>query len=329
MQRISRAPVLSATRKRLSCWITLRPPARGRALRQRALRQQALRRPEPRAPRPPALRPALLRQQALRQQALRRPEPRAPRPPALRPALLRLQALRPQTPPPEPRAPRPPSSRPQAPRQELRPRARAARSALRLSRSARCRSYLSQALVSLVRLDSRSMRMVRMRAISRLASFRRAVFSRAPVAPWKRRLKSSWRVSANRVSSSSSVRSRSSLARKEISLPRHHSSLDRQLPAREAQGFLGKPLVDAGQLEHDAARLDDGDPVLGRALAGAHAGLGRLLGHRLVREDVDPDLAASADLAGHRDSCRLDLPAPDPAPLQRPEAVVARLHRPL
>src|SRR5205823_6534136 len=83
--------------------------------------------------------------------------------------------------------------------------------------------------------------------------------------------------------------------------------LDRQLPAREAQGFLGKPLVDAGQLEHDAARLDDGDPVLGRALAGAHAGLGRLLGHRLVREDVDPDLAASADLAGHRDSCGLGL----------------------
>src|SRR5437763_3141871 len=169
------------------------------------------------------------------------------------------------------------------------------------------------------------MRMVRMRAISRLASFRRAVFSRAPVAPWKRRLKSSWRVSANRVSSSSSVRSRSSLARKEISLPLHHSSLDRQLPAREAQGFLGKPLVDAGQLEHDAARLDDGDPVLGRALAGAHARLGRLLRHRLVREDVDPDLAATADLAGHRDSGRLDVAVRDPAGLERLPPELPRL----
>src|SRR5204863_6012563 len=46
----------------------------------------------------------------------------------------------------------------------------------------------------------------------------------------------------------------------------------------------------------------DGDPVLGRALAGAHPGLGGLLGDGLVREDVDPDLAATADLARHRDS---------------------------
>ena len=49
---------------------------------------------------------------------------------------------------------------------------------------------------------------VRMRAISRLASFRRAVFSSAPVAAWNRRLNSSCRVSASRCSSSSSVRSR-------------------------------------------------------------------------------------------------------------------------
>ena len=39
-----------------------------------------------------------------------------------------------------------------------------------------------------------------MRAISRLASFSRAVFSSAPVADWKRRLNSSWRVSARRFS---------------------------------------------------------------------------------------------------------------------------------
>src|ERR1051325_1437937 len=85
-------------------------------------------------------------------------------------------------------------------------------------------------------------------------------------------------------------------------------------------------LVDPGELEHDAPRLDDGDPVLRGALARAHARLGRLLGDGLVREDVDPDLAATADLARHRDTGSLDLPVRDPAGLERLEAVIARLH---
>src|SRR3954447_4715192 len=169
------------------------------------------------------------------------------------------------------------------------------------------------------------MRTVRMRAISRLASFSRAGFSSAPVADWKRRLKSSWRVSARRFSSSSSVRSRSSLARKEIRLPRNDLRLDRQLAPREAQRLLGKRLVDAGQLEHHAAGLDDGDPVLRRALAGAHARLGRLLRHRLVREDVDPDLPATTDLACQGVWGCLDLRFRDPAALEPLPPEVARL----
>src|SRR5262245_34073787 len=169
--------------------------------------------------------------------------------------------------------------------------------------------------------------MVRMRAISRFASFRRAGFSSAPVADWKRRLNSSWRVSASRLSSSSSVRSRSSLARKQISLPRHDLGLDRQLAACEPERLFRERLVDAGQLEHHATGLHDGDPVLGRALAGAHTRLGRLLRHRLVGEDVDPDLAAAADLAGHRDSRGLDLAVRHPAGLERLQPVVAGLHR--
>src|SRR5436305_14270792 len=102
-----------------------------------------------------------------------------------------------------------------------------------------------------------------MRAISRFASFRRVVFSSAPVAAWKRRLKSSWRVSESRCSRSSSVRSRMSLARKEITtFALHELRLHRQLLRREAQRFLGERLRHAGELEHDAARLDDGDPTL-------------------------------------------------------------------
>src|SRR3954468_6802741 len=153
-----------------------------------------------------------------------------------------------------------------------------------------------------------------MRAISRLAIFRRAVFSSAPVAAWNRKLNSSFRVSASRCSNSSSVRSRMSLARKEITtLALHELRLHRQLLRGEAQRLLRERLRHAGQLEHDAARLDDGHPALGRALALAHALLGRLLRERLVREDVEPDLAAALDLARHRDTGSLDLAVREPA----------------
>src|SRR5690349_15076663 len=165
-----------------------------------------------------------------------------------------------------------------------------------------------------------------MRAISRLARPSRAVFSSAPVAAWNRMLKSSWRVSASRRASSSSFRSRRSLAFKEVRLPLHELRLQRQLLGGEAQRLLGERLRHAGELEHHLARLDDRHPALGRALAAAHAGLGRLLRERLVREQVDPDLAAAADLAGHRDAGRLDLPVGDPAGLERLDPVLAELH---
>src|SRR5580765_7904905 len=165
-----------------------------------------------------------------------------------------------------------------------------------------------------------------MRAISRFASFSRALFSSAPVADWKRRLNSSCRRSCNAFSNSSSVMSLMSLALKEISLSFHEFGLDRELRASESKRFLCKRLRHTCELEHHATRLDDGDPVLGRALAGAHARLRRLLGRRLVREDVDPDLPAALDLARHRDAGGLDLAVGDPGRLERLQAVVAELH---
>src|SRR5581483_4371237 len=109
---------------------------------------------------------------------------------------------------------------------------------------------------------------------------------------------------------------------KELSLSLHDFGLDGQLLAREPERFLRERLGDAGELEHHAPGLDDADPALGRALAGAHAGLGRLLREALVREDVDPDLAATLDLARHRDPGRLDLAVRDPAGVESLEAVV-------
>src|SRR6185437_10524792 len=54
--------------------------------------------------------------------------------------------------------------------------------------------------------------------------------------------------------------------------------------------------------------------------------LGGLLRDRLVGEDVDPDLPATLDLAGHRDTSGLDLTVGQPAGLERLQAVLAELH---
>ena len=83
----------------------------------------------------------------------------------------------------------------------------------------------------------------------------------------------------------------------------------------------------ARHLEHDAARLDDRDPVVRRALARAHADLGRLLRDRLVREDPDPDTATALDVMGHGAARGLDLAAGEPADLLGHEAEVAEADR--
>src|SRR5437879_8197177 len=76
-------------------------------------------------------------------------------------------------------------------------------------------------------------------------------------------------------------------------LTQHELCLDGELVATQAHGLSSQRLGHAGELEHHASRLDYGDPAFGVALAGAHAGLRGLLGHGLVRKDVDPDLAAA------------------------------------
>src|SRR5262249_56652557 len=101
------------------------------------------------------------------------------------------------------------------------------------------------------------------------------------------------------------------------------AALHGQCEHRATHRTAGRDLVDARELEHDAAGLDVGDPPLRRALAGAHAGLGGLLGQRAVGVDVDPHLAASLDVPGHGDTSRLDLAVGDVVSLDRLDAEVA------
>src|SRR5260221_14535630 len=121
-----------------------------------------------------------------------------------------------------------------------------------------------------------------MRAISRLASVSRVVFSSAPVADWKRRLNSSCRVSTRCVASWSFVRSRRSLAFKDVTFPAHELRLDEKLLTGQAKRVLGQFLRHPGEIEHHAARLDDRDPALRRPLALARPRLSRLLRVRLA-----------------------------------------------
>src|ERR1700744_3347376 len=158
-----------------------------------------------------------------------------------------------------------------------------------------------------------------MRAMSRRKVRMRPVFSTWPLARWKRRLNCSFFRPVNCVSSSSALLARKSSAFDaalaavvfladflaaaffaiSISLqPRAGDELggDRQLRLAQTHGFLGGRQIDTIDLEQDAARLDRGHPEFRGALARAHADFGRLLGHRNVREDADPDTAGALHL---------------------------------
>src|SRR3954469_7930877 len=131
----------------------------------------------------------------------------------------------------------------------------------------------------------------------------RDVFSSWPVARWKRKLNCSFfRLSSSSWSWSCDIALMSESLWVDfmaclLADALNEARLDRKLRGPEAQGLAGDVLRNAVDLEHDAARGDAGGPELGRALAFAHAHLGRLLRHRHVREHPDPDAALALHLA--------------------------------
>src|SRR4029453_14516156 len=102
----------------------------------------------------------------------------------------------------------------------------------------------------------------------------------------------------------------------------HEARLDGELVGGQAQRLARVLLRHPFHVVEDAAGLHDHDPLVGRALALAHARLLRLLGDGLVREHADPDAPAALDEAGDGDAAGLDLAVGDPAALEGLEAVV-------
>src|SRR5215467_8728855 len=163
---------------------------------------------------------------------------------------------------------------------------------------------------------------VLMRAMSRRTCRTRAVFSSCPVARWKRRLNRSFLSLRTSSSSWSTVMARMSPGFMTILLrdALDEARLDRQLGGGKSERLARHLHRHAVDLEQDAPRFDAGDPELRRPLARTHAHFERLLRHRHIRIDANPNSARALHVAGERAGRSLDLARGDPLRLQRLEA---------
>src|ERR1039458_8340327 len=106
-------------------------------------------------------------------------------------------------------------------------------------------------------------------------------------------------------------------------LPRYEFGTDGQLVGRQPHGIGRHIRRHAFHLEQNLARPHHRHPLLRRAFALSHTGLGGLLGDGLIREQTNPYFAAALDGAGHGDTRGLDLPVGDPGATHGLEAILA------
>src|SRR3984885_13772226 len=107
----------------------------------------------------------------------------------------------------------------------------------------------------------------------------------------------------------------------------HEARLDRQLCRGEAERLARQALRHAVDFEHDAAGRDARDPPFRRPLALAHAHFDRLLRHRHVRKDADPDPAGAFHVPGQGAASSLDLAGGNALRLHRLEPELAEIER--
>src|SRR5690606_36091830 len=109
--------------------------------------------------------------------------------------------------------------------------------------------------------------------------------------------------------------------------PRHKLGLNRQFVLSQAHGLASQLLGNAAaDFEQHPTRFDRRYPELGRSLTSTHSGFGRLFGHRLVRENPDPDLTNALHVACHRDTRGFDLAARDLPRFERLDTKIAEGH---
>src|ERR1700735_37128 len=101
------------------------------------------------------------------------------------------------------------------------------------------------------------------------------------------------------------------------------AGLKRKLVGGQTHRLFGELRGNAFHLEQDAAGANNADPMIGGTLTFTHTGFSRLLGNGLVREQTEPDLAATFDETRHCDTAGFDLPVGDVTALHDLEAVVA------
>src|SRR4051812_17636859 len=165
------------------------------------------------------------------------------------------------------------------------------------------------------------------RATSLLMTRKRSGSSSVRVPDARRRLNLSLSSSAMRALMSASLISRMSLASIRVCLLTHHElRFDSDLGGGQRHRLPSDIRRHALELEHHPSRLHYCHPALGRAFSLTHAGLGGLLGDRLVGEDPDPDFATTLDVSRQSNTSGLDLPVRDPARLHRLEAVMTERH---
>src|ERR1700731_425218 len=103
---------------------------------------------------------------------------------------------------------------------------------------------------------------------------------------------------------------------------RYELGLERQLVRGETHGLFRVGLAHAFHLEQNLSRTHNCDPMIRRTFALAHTSFSRLLRHRLVGKETQPNFAAALHETRHRHATRFDLAVGDVAALEDLQSVI-------
>src|SRR5260370_14212543 len=106
--------------------------------------------------------------------------------------------------------------------------------------------------------------------------------------------------------------------------PRNKLRLQPQFMRSQTHGFHRVGAAHTFHLKQHLAGTNHSDPVIRRAFALTHTSFGRLLSHRFVREQPQPDFPSAFDEAGHGHAAGFDLTIRNPARLHHFQTVISK-----